>query len=212
MTDFPPEIIDLLERLTFYNTVPANQKICFHSKTMVWKGFGWGSVVRRCYGENSTDLIEKTHKLLDDSGRVIDLKNYQQFKPYIHKQLDLMRGSLTRLKGTYTDDPDIKSKLDVCFSKLYQICSKITEEDRKKITELDQMVTAFNPGSWQNVSPGSFGKIIFPPPPPPYYKEETQIPEEQPQDDISSGTSHSQINFPYIKSDPIKITSDKKKC
>jgi hypothetical protein len=158
--DFPLEITDLLEELIFFNTVPSNNKICFKSKTTVSSSLGWGSLYRWLHGENSEDLIEKIDKLLDDSSRVINSENYVFYKHHIFKQLEIMKNSITRLKATYNNDPDTKTKLEVRFAKLCQICKIITNEDRKIMMELGEITTNFTPRP-------SFNPYT-PSPPPPY--------------------------------------------
>ena len=170
MSNFPPEIIDLLERLSFYNTVQAGQKICFNLKKMVPGTFGLNSIQRWIYAEGSDDLIIKTRTLLSDCDRILKLSNYKKFRSHIFIELEIMKSSLSRLIQTYNDDYNIKSKLSVCFTELFGIFEEINEEDCLKMEKLKEKTLSFNPGSWKSVSPGSVGKIIYPPPPLPYKK------------------------------------------
>ena len=125
MSNFPPEIIDLLERLSFYNTVQAGQKICFNLKKMVPGTFGLNSIQRWIYAEGSDDLIIKTRTLLSDCDRILKLSNYKKFRSHIFIELEIMKSSLSRLIQTYDDDYNIKSKLSVCFTELFGIFEEI---------------------------------------------------------------------------------------
>jgi hypothetical protein len=100
---------------------------------MVSSSFGYGTVYRAVYGENSDDLITQTNQLIDDAVAAMHSEQYNHYRTHIYRYLEDMKNALGRLIRTYNYDADTKGKLGVCQTRIISNLSVMTPEDKRQV-------------------------------------------------------------------------------
>jgi len=113
ITSIPTGLQVLLKDLDFLAQIPRGFKPCIRSRDFVDSKTWGGAIYRFFKGENRSDLISETEKIVERSVDAIKSHKETDYIKIIITYFYRARSGVANLLSTYKDDPEMISRINV---------------------------------------------------------------------------------------------------